>query len=62
MNIFRTVDAEYTADVEIDEHGRVVYLRDFAPGETIHTPYHMLRLIMCTGKPTIRSYRVSKGE
>lgn len=57
MNIFRTVDAEYTADVEIDEHGRVVYLRDFEPGETILIPYHMLRLILMRDCPVARYSR-----
>lgn len=46
MNIFRCTDATYSKDVEIDETGKVVYLRDFAPGEVIEIPMHMLKRIL----------------
>jgi hypothetical protein len=52
VNIFRTTDASYSKDVEIDDTGKVVYLRDFAPGEVIEIPMHMLRLILARGCPT----------
>lgn len=54
MNIFKAVHMDYSDDVEIDDKGRVIYLRDFAEGEVIEIPMHMLKLILARGCPTPR--------
>ncbi len=54
MNIFKTIDDAYSKDVEIDEEGKVRYTRDFAHGEVIQIPFHMLKLILARDCPTPR--------
>ncbi len=42
MNYYKVIEEPYSNDVEIDDSGRVVYLRDFMPGDVIEIPRHML--------------------